>query len=60
MAALMYALLVIGYGLSVRSLVRQLRHDPRGELVLQPRSEVTHVPSAVRTVRDNRSGAIAA
>jgi len=39
MAALMYALLLIGYGLSVRALVRQLRYKPRRERALQLRSD---------------------
>jgi hypothetical protein len=60
MAALMYALLVIGYGLSVRGLVRQLRHSPRGEPALQLRSDDAHDPIPVRSVRGTRSGAIAA
>lgn len=60
MAALIYALLLIGYGLSVRALVRQLRHSPGGEPVPQFRSAAAHESTAVRSIGGNRSGAIAA
>jgi len=60
MAALMYALLVIGYGLSVRALVRQLHYTPGGLTARRPRSNAPRDAGAVRSVRGNRSQAVAA
>ena len=59
MAALMYAMLLVGYALSVRALVRQLRYTPGGETVRR-RSHAPRDAAAVRSVRGHQSGAVAA